>query len=199
MRWKRGNKKDMYDHPAVLLPGKDPPVPVMQKSFGMLKSSIKSHKWIWIGGAVVVVAAAAVATLWLSGVFGPSGRAVCKISVERARDYGTLPPGAQPEGSTKSTDVSGRKSCIAKADGDTYTVTVDIKCKDLKNADCLPIYSVERDDGMSFYQVRQIPNDGDDGEASGTADAGPSPEENGAATAPDGSMVIDTDVAPDNE
>lgn len=178
----------------------------MSRLSSRLCASVKAHKWIWAGCAVVVIAASATAVVYYGGFFGPSGHAICKVAVLRARDYGALPSNARQDGSAKSTDVSGRKNCDVDADGEKYTVLADLKCNDLKNADCLPIYAVERSDGMSLYQVRSVPNDDDgasalaDGSAgagSGATDAGttaspvatgtPAPQQGGEAT-------IDADV-----
>lgn len=164
-----------------------------------LGASVKAHKWIWAGGAAVVVAGIAAVLVW-GGLFGPSGHAICKVAVERARDYGTLPANAKQDGSAKSTDVSGRKSCDADADGEKYTVLADLKCKDLKNADCLPIYAVERSDGLSLYQVRSVPNDEDGAPATADGSAGAMPSDAGGTAAPGapaqsgGETAIDADV-----
>lgn len=163
-----------------------------------LGASIKAHKWIWAGGGVVVVAGVA-ALLIFGGLFGPSGHAICKVAVQRARDYGTIPMSATQDSSAKRTDVADRKSCDASANGEKYTITADLKCKDLKNPDCLPIYSVERSDGLSLYQVRTVPDDADtpmpvaaDGAGAG-ADAG-APAAGTPVQTTGGESSIDTDV-----
>lgn len=173
-----------------------------------LGASIKAYKWIWAGGGVVVVAGVA-ALLIFGGLFGPSGHAICKVAVQRARDYGTIPTNATQDGSAKRTDVADRKSCEASADGEKYTVTVDLKCKDLKNHDCLPIYSVERSDGLSLYQVRAVPDDADtpmpaaetgvagaggDAAPAAAAPAGAAPPSSGGSANSGGDAAIDTDV-----
>lgn len=150
----------------------------ISRVFSRLGASVKAHKWIWTGCTVAVVAVGGAAVVYFGGFLGPSGHAICKVAVERARDYGTLPSGATQDGSAKSTDVKGRKSCIADVSGEKYTITADLKCKDLKNHECLPLYSVERSDGLSLYQVRAVPNDAD--EAAPVAGAAPSEAAAGA-------------------
>jgi hypothetical protein len=134
-------------------------VSVISTWISRIIASIKAHKWIWAASSAVVLAAVVLAVLFFCGVFGPSGRAICKVAVDRAKAYGTLSSGAEQDGSAKSTDVKDRKTCAVTDGADKYVVTVDLKCKDLKNSDCLPIYSVEREDGLSLYQVRAVPND----------------------------------------
>lgn len=161
-------------------------MPVIQKVF----ASIKAHLWWWIAGLIIIIAVAAGLTLWLTGFFGPSGREICRVSVQRAMDYGTIPMDSKQAGSAKSTKVSGRKSCIATSGSDQYIIKVDVKCKDLKKADCLPIYSVERSDGMSFYQKRALPDeDIEKTEPPATADG--APDDTAAAA---GSGTVDTDI-----
>ena len=139
--------------------------------------------------------------LYFSGIFGPSGRAVCKVAVDRAKAYGTLSSSATQQGSAKSTDVNDRKTCMVADGNDKYVVTVEIKCKDLKNDECLPIYSVEREDGLSLYQARAVPNDGDDVASAGAppAAANPGVPADGAAPNPAGAdngatAAVDADV-----
>lgn len=155
--------------------------PVIQKVF----ASFKTHLWWWIAGIIVLVAIATGITLWQTGYFGPSGKEVCRISVQRAMDYGTLPQDAKQAGSAESTKVSGRKTCAVTSGDDKYVVTVDVKCKNLKDDKCLSLYSVERSDGLSFYQKRAVPPVPDDSNASPAALPADAAGDNG---------VIDTDI-----
>lgn len=170
----------------------------ISRVFSRLGASVKAHKWIWAGCTVVLVAAGGAAVVYFGGFLGPSGHAICKVAVERARDYGTLPPGATQDGSAKSTDVKDRKSCIADVNGEKYTVTADLKCKDLKNHECLPLYSVERSDGLSLYQVRAVPDDADGAApmagAAAPSDAASAPAQAAAPAQTGNSGEIDADV-----
>lgn len=162
-----------------------------------IKVSIKAHKWIWAGSGAAVVAVAVVAGLYFGGFFGPSGRAICKVAVDRAKAYGALTPSAKQDGSAKRTDVNDRKTCMVADGSDKYVVTVDLKCKDLKNDDCLPIYSVEREDGLSLYQVRTVPNDAEDVASvppAGSADGAPQGAQGVAPSGPDNAATVDADI-----
>ena len=133
------------------------------KGFGAIIA--KTKPVYWIGGAVVVAGVAAL--LVFGGLFGPSGKAICTASLDQARAFGVISPSAALESSSaKSTDVKNRKSCIAKVGDDTYTLVADIKsedaehrkCRDYaKQGGCIALYRVARSDGMTTYQVREIP------------------------------------------
>jgi hypothetical protein len=147
------------------------------KACAAVSASVHAYRWIWAGGGVVVLAGLATLVVVYGGLFGPSGRAICKVAIERTTAYGVLPLNAKQDGSAESTDVRHRKACNVTVEDEKYVVTVDLKCDNLKEADCLPIYSVERADGMSLYQVRALPDD-DNGNplpVTGAAAAAPAP------------------------
>ena len=133
---------------------------------GAIVASAKAKPGQWIGGAAVVVAGVA-AFLVFGGVFGPSGKAICTASLTQARAFGVISPLAVLDSSSaKSTDVKNRKSCVAKVGDETYTLVADIKsedaehrkCRDYaKQGGCIALYRVARSDGMTTYQVREIP------------------------------------------
>lgn len=129
-----------------------------------LLDSIKAHTLYWAGGAggvLVIVAVALVLTF--GNVFGPSGRAICHTAFDQAKNYGVIPQDAsQSDASGKATEIEGRRACEATGGGETYTLYADLKCNDLKKDDCLSLYAVERSDGLSMYQMRQVPDDGDE-------------------------------------
>ena len=141
----------------------------MSKLLATILASIKTHKWWWAGGGGAAVVAVAAAVIVFGGFFGPSGKAICTVALEHARDYGVVPTTATLANTeAKSTDVRNRRVCTAQAGGNDYNLTVDVTCKDMKNKDCIALYSVERADGLSTYQVRQVPDD----DADAAADAG---------------------------
>ncbi len=147
----------------------------ISKLFATILATTKSHKWWWAGGGGAAVVAIVAAVVVFSGFFGPSGKAICTVALEHAREYGVIPSSAKlASNDAKSTDVRNRKLCTAEADGNTYNIAADVatddtseaKCKDVKditkNKDCVALYSVRRADGLSTYQLRQVPDDDTD-------------------------------------
>lgn len=128
--------------------------------------SVKKNKWGWLIGSVLAVGGV-VGLMLLGGAFGPSGATVCTVSLKQAKDFGVISQSASLDSSSaSSTDVKNRKSCAAKVGEETFTLTADIKsidannmkCRDyLKQPGCIKLYSVARNDGMTTYQVREIP------------------------------------------
>jgi hypothetical protein len=129
--------------------------------------SVLVNKWNWLAGLITVCGL--VALMIYTGTFGPSGKAVCTATLNQARDFGVLSPSAKlASDSADSTGVRGRKSCTAKVGEDTYTLDVDVKAEDVehqrcrdyvKQPGCVALYRVARADGMTTYQVREIPAD----------------------------------------
>jgi hypothetical protein len=149
----------------------------MSKLLSAIQASIQTHKLWWAGGGGAAVVAIAAVVVVFGGFFGPSGQVICTTALEHARDYGVIPTTATLANTdAKSTDVKNRRLCTARAGGNDFRLTAEITCKDMKNKDCIALYSVERADGLSTYQVRQVPDDDTDA----AADAG-SPAAGGAA------------------
>lgn len=184
--------------------------------FDALLATTETHRPYWIGGGAAVAVAATVAALYVTGVFGPGGRDICYATLTQARDFGVLSQSAElASTSAKSTDVKGRKSCTATAGGETFTLLVDIKkedashkkCKDFKTQNsCVALYSVARADGLTTYQVREIPP-GETDEALAANEPPPPAQAPGQTaptdTAPAGAAPaapggMDTDTAVDN-
>lgn len=158
-----------------------------------------------IGGGVFAVAVIA-AIVVFGGFLGPSGKQICTASLTLARDYGVISPSATlSSNSAKSTDVDGRKSCTAQADDQTFTLIADVKkqdaehkpCKNYeKQSGCVALYSVARSDGMTTYQVRDIPpGETDEALAADNPDQAQNAAAGGAQQSGGG---IDTDTAVDN-
>jgi hypothetical protein len=172
-------------------------------------SALLSNKLVWVGGGAVAVAAVA-AGLYFGGVFGFSGRDICTATLTQAKDFGVISPEAVLSGLTaKSTDVKGRKSCGAAVGSDSFTLLVDVKkedaekkpCKDLKKQNsCVALYSVVRTDGMTTYQVREIPPGETDEALAANQPAQPQAADPGQSPAPaDQSQGgLDADTAVDN-
>ena len=164
------------------------------KAYIAVAASIAAYKWIWAGGGAAVLAGIVALVVVYGGLFGPSGKAICKIALDRSSGYGVIPASSTLAGSAKSTDVSGRKTCTAENGGNKYIISVDIKCDDLKKDDCLSIYSVEREDGLSLYQVRALPDD-DNGNPLPVGGA-PAPDQAAAAAPGDTAAAPPAAAAP---
>ena len=142
-------------------------LPTPPSKIDAILATVQTHKAYWIGAVAAVAVVVTGAALYFSGVFGPSGRDICFATLTQARDFGVISPSAElASTSAKSTDVKGRKSCTATAGGETFTLLVNLKtedaahkkCKDLKKQNsCVALYSVARSDGMTTYQIREIP------------------------------------------
>jgi len=125
----------------------------MSKLLSAIQASIQTHKLWWAGGGGAAVVAIAALVVVFGGFFGPSGKVICTTALERARDYGVIPATATlADTDAKSTDVENRRLCTAHAGGNDFRLTAEITCKDMKNKDCIALYSVERADGLSTYQ-----------------------------------------------
>lgn len=161
--------------------------------FAAIQQSIRTYKWWWAGGGGAVVVAIVAVVVVFGGFFGPSGKVICTATLTRARDYGVVPMTASLlNNKAASTDVKGRRICVAQADNDQFNMAVDLKCDKLKNKDCISLYSVERADGLSTYQVRT------ESEADKAAEAAAQSATN-TVTPPDtGASPIDADTAVDN-
>ena len=171
--------------------------PIIQK----ILSTTKTHKWYWAGGGALVVAALAV--LFFLGVFGPGGKAICTAALTQAKDFGVISPSATlSSNSAESTDVKNRRKCSAQADNNSYSLAADLqaedaqhnKCTDFnKQPDCVKLYSVARSDGMTTYQVREIPpNETDEALLGGSPPPAQSPDANASPDASPNSGASDT-------
>lgn len=183
----------------------------VQGAVGGFLATTKTHSKAWMAGGGVALVVVVLAGLYFGGVFGPSGRAICTAALGQAKEFGVISPNATlASSSAKSTDVKDRRSCSVQVDSDTFTILADIrtetlshvKCKDVSQAGCVMIYSVARSDGMTTYQVREIPP-GESDEAL-AASEGPqqqqqAPAASGIAPAASGdTSAFDTETATDN-
>ncbi len=177
-----------------------------------VKASIKTHKWWWAGGGGALLAAVIAAVVVFGGFLGPSGKTVCTVGLQQAKDFGVISPSATLAGtSAESTDVKDRKKCSAQVGEEVFVIQADIKtedsehkkCRDYdKQSGCIMVYSVARTNGMTTYQVREIPPDETDeaieaAEKQAAESGGGGPAGAPAAGASD-SGAIDTETAVDN-
>lgn len=133
-------------------------------TFVPVKKPFETYKWLVVGGVAIVAVAA---YFVFSGMFGPSGEEICTATLNQARSFGVISPSATlASTSAESTDIKDRKSCTAQVGAETYKLVVDIKKRDEKNKkcrdyikqlSCVALYSAARSDGMTTYQVREIP------------------------------------------
>ena len=180
--------------------------------FAAVLATTRTHMWWWIGGGGAVLVGAAVAVVLFGGFLGPSGATVCTVSLQKAKDYGVISPSATlASTSMSSTDVANRKQCRAQVGDEVFILVSDIKgkdtedkkCRDYDKQDgCIKLYSVARDDGLTTYQVRDIPPDETD-EAILAAEKKAAEAQGGGAAAPlpglggEDSGVIETESAND--
>ena len=201
---------------ASLAAAAAPDAPAQQDSVGGIQAALsallattKTHKWYWVGGGGGALVVAVLAVLFFAGVFGPGGKAICVASLQQAKDFGVISPSATlASNSAESTDVAGRKKCTASADSDSYVLQADVKDEDAahkkctdyaKQADCLKLYSVARSDGMTTYQVREIPPDETDAAIlAGEGQAGAAPPAAGGGNAASDAGGFDAPTSVDN-
>ena len=186
-----------------------PPVSGFRGAIQAILATTKTHRMWWAGGAGGVVVVALAAIVAFGGFFGPSGKLICTATLNQAHEYGVIAPEATlASNSAESTDVTDRRKCTAQVGNDTYVLLANLqaedvehkKCKDFdKQASCIKLYSVARSDGMTTYQVREIPPDQTDEALLATEGKAPAPPPAAGASqaAPDQSG-FDTETAVDN-
>jgi hypothetical protein len=129
----------------------------IQASTKTILATTKTHKWWWAGGGGATLVAVIALVIVFGGFFGPSGKAICTATLERARAFGVVPSTASLADNVAKKDdqVSGRRLCTAQAGEDKYVMSVDLTCNDMKKGNCISLYAVERADGLSTYQQRK--------------------------------------------
>lgn len=138
-----------------------PPPPVEEEE---KRSAFREPVVLWsiVGGAIVILAALGYVG-WTQ--FGPhqaggstaanalANRSVCEATLERAQAYGILSSAATlAQSDPDKTQVDGRVTCHAQADGGQYAMTVDVPCDDMSKETCIKLYSVKQADGTSLFQ-----------------------------------------------
>jgi hypothetical protein len=84
-----------------------------------------------------------------------AGEELCKTALTGAQNFGIIPPYGQLTGyEPRKSDVKGRYICTAATNETKYTIAADILCRNLKNAQCVVLYSVTETDGTVLYQRR---------------------------------------------
>jgi hypothetical protein len=87
---------------------------------------------------------------------GPSktaaGDQFCSSAVATARDFGVVPSDTRPAGMPDKTDVRGRYVCAAANGSGSFTVSIDLVCRDLGAERCFSLFNVTQSDGTVLYQ-----------------------------------------------
>lgn len=137
-----------------------PPPPVEEEE---KRSAFREPVVLWsiVGGAIVILAALGYVG-WTQFGSHPAGgtaanalanRSVCEATLERAQAYGILSSAATlAQSDPDKTQVDGRVTCHAQADGGQYAMTVDVPCDDMSKETCIKLYSVKQADGTSLFQ-----------------------------------------------
>lgn len=115
--------------------------------------------------AVIVIAAGGGYYFWSksNSASGPaqtaslSEKGVCVAVVERARDYGVLPPDAEKTGSKSVSDANpDLVTCNAQANNATFTLIATVPCDDAKDDKCLKLQKVTNAQGEPLYDTHDI-------------------------------------------
>jgi hypothetical protein len=80
------------------------------------------------------------------------GAQFCSSAVATARDFGVVPNDTRPAGMPDKTDIRGRYVCAAQGASGSFTVSVDLVCRDLGAERCFSLFNVTQSDGTVLYQ-----------------------------------------------
>jgi hypothetical protein len=81
-----------------------------------------------------------------------AGEQFCSSAVATARDFGVVPSDTRPTGMPDKTDVRGRYVCAAQNGSASFTVSIDLVCRDLGAERCFSLFNVTQSDGTVLYQ-----------------------------------------------
>lgn len=78
---------------------------------------------------------------------------LCRAMLAQAQGFGIVPQfaklsSAEPE----ATHTTGRYRCAAQTLSSKFTLAADLVCRDLKNPQCVSLYSVTQDGSAVLYQ-----------------------------------------------
>jgi hypothetical protein len=124
------------------------------------------------------------------------GFQLCRMATATAQNIGVFPANMRFAGGPTKGDRDGRYVCAADDPaGARFNITFDLFCRDLRNANCVNLYSLVKQDGTAVYQRHAFP--GDPGvDAAAVENAAPAPEPDATApAAPD--ATAPTEPAPD--
>lgn len=84
-----------------------------------------------------------------------AGVDLCKTALANAKNFGIIAQFAQLTAYTpKESSVKGRYLCGAATGASKYAILADALCRNLKNSQCVNVYSVTEGDGTVLYQRR---------------------------------------------
>lgn len=82
-----------------------------------------------------------------------AGEELCKTALANAKNFGIVPQYAQLTAYTpRESEVKGRYICGAATTATKYAMLADALCRDLKNAQCVALYSVTDGEGAILYK-----------------------------------------------
>jgi len=129
-------------------------------------------KPLWLASAAIVIVLGAAGGYFLfqkggpTSMIGSSGGTqsasvepapggTCGTALARVRDYGVVPFNSALSGDEDGKrNANGRVECAVAADGQTYSMVVDVSCDNPSDPKCLEIYRVTQGDGNSLFQKR---------------------------------------------
>lgn len=82
-----------------------------------------------------------------------AGAQLCHMALANAQGFGIVPGFARlAQADPAETKKTGRYLCAAATDSSQFTLAVDLVCRDLKNSQCVSLYSVTQNGGAVLYQ-----------------------------------------------
>lgn len=82
-----------------------------------------------------------------------AGAQLCKAMLASAQSFGIVPSFARLSSpDPEKTQVTGRYLCAAETDSSKFTLAADLVCRDLKNPQCVSLYTVAQNGGAVLYQ-----------------------------------------------
>ena len=78
---------------------------------------------------------------------------LCLSGLKSAQSFGIVPPYGRLFGhSVYRTSVQGRYVCVAATHATKYLVAVELLCRNVKDRNCVSLFSVTQADGKTLYQ-----------------------------------------------
>jgi predicted negative regulator of RcsB-dependent stress response len=82
-----------------------------------------------------------------------AGEQLCKTALGNAQNFGIIPPYGQLTAyEPKKSDVKGRYVCAAATSESKYLIAADLVCNNLKNTQCVSLFSITEAGGTVLYQ-----------------------------------------------